>query len=485
MAVGRMSIALTCLAVVALLGAYWFGKSEENEAQKRLQLILGGLLETERQVPVEPSTRIAVGFGSCQDLIVPSRQLFRNLRAPDQPQNHDVIHTHEQLLEAFTYYFKHGAAAERFVANKTLFREVLARAKAAADARFHLGGNASLMAARFAKEGAQVLLGAHMSGELRQQMPDGVVVTGPQVDEDDHHLLLEYSAGEKFIQYQAPRANRFIIHNDHANPRLGAIEGFSDKMVNFSPSLFVLGGIHMMDNFPFREGQLDMAMNRLLTVLDKVPATTAIHFEMASYVDVGLMRRVVRQVIPMTQSLGMNEQELPNLVSLLKYDNISYVSDSYPRVATVLDQMRELFGLLHSSKPQARPLSRIHIHTLAFQAILRVVQDPNNLVLEWKNTRASTAKAALTAHRHTCGSHEIDVGQAKIIMDDSFTRTNGPHRKRITLVPDDPVRCWREILEGTNVEVEFCVAPVLVCTRVLQTGGGGDNVSAAGLVLQV
>lgn len=69
-------------------------------------------------------------------------------------------------------------------------------------------------------------------------------------------------------------------------------------------------------------------------------------------------------------------------------------------------------------------------------------------------------------------------------MDDSFTTTNGPNRKRIPFMPDDPVRCWNEDLDGPNVEIEFCVAPVLVCTRVLQTGGGGDNVSAAGLVLQ-
>lgn len=71
-------------------------------------------------------------------------------------------------------------------------------------------------------------------------------------------------------------------------------------------------------------------------------------------------------------------------------------------------------SLLHSSKPQSRPLSRIHIHTLAFQAILRVIKDPKNAVREWKATRASAAKAALTAHRHTCGSHEIDVNQAKV-----------------------------------------------------------------------
>ena len=84
-------------------------------------------------------------------------------------------------------------------------------------------------------------------------------------------------------------------------------------------------------------------MERLLTVIEDIPPTTAIHFEMGSFVDHDLMKRIIRQVFPLSQSLGMNEQELANLISLLKYDNISYVSDSYPRVATVLDQTRELF----------------------------------------------------------------------------------------------------------------------------------------------
>lgn len=88
-------------------------------------------------------------------------------------------------------------------------------------------------------------------------------------------------------------------------------------------------------------------MNRLLTVLEEVPDTAAVHFEMASYVDAALMLRIIHQVLPLTQSLGMNEQELPNLISLLKYDNISYVADSYPRVATVLDQIRELFRFVY------------------------------------------------------------------------------------------------------------------------------------------
>lgn len=65
-------------------------------------------------------------------------------------------------------------------------------------------------------------------------------------------------------------------------------------------------------------------------------AKTRIHFEMASFVDELLFNELISHVIPFADSLGMNEQELPNLHAMLKYGNISYVSDSNPRIALVL-----------------------------------------------------------------------------------------------------------------------------------------------------
>jgi len=61
------------------------------------------------------------------------------------------------------------------------------------------------------------------------------------------------------------------------------------------------------------------------------------------------------------------------------------------------------------------------------------------------------------------------------------------------------VQCWREpgatsqsadtshspASGQLSVDVEICVAPVLVCTHVVQTVGGGDNISAAALALQI
>ena len=49
---------------------------------------------------------------------------------------------------------------------------------------------------------------------------------------------------------------------------------------------------------------------------------------------------------------------------------MSYVSDSNPRIATVLDQMRAVYKLLsvpREGEDGTRPLTRLHLHTLAYQ----------------------------------------------------------------------------------------------------------------------
>lgn len=53
----------------------------------------------------------------------------------------------------------------RAIANGTLFKQLISNAKEMDKERIHwyMGGNAPLMAVRFVMEGADVLLGAHMS----------------------------------------------------------------------------------------------------------------------------------------------------------------------------------------------------------------------------------------------------------------------------------------------------------------------------------
>jgi len=359
--------------------------------------------------------------------------------------------------------------------DKELFRKMVVKALTLEGTRKLVGGSGLQIGKRLVKEGCHVLAAADSSAELINMLPDKMSAIGDNVDIDDIHLILEYLAHLPWGKYESQRANRLVIHSDEHNPYLKSLNKFQEKVQQFSPSILVVAGLHMLDNFPgFRPGESNEMLKRMSSFLDK--SQVPIHFEMAPFHQETFFDELLQHVIPYAGSMGMNEQELPNLWSKLLYGNITMVSSQKPRVATVLDLMRDVYKVSkenYKNGKKIRELTRLHVHTLAFQAILTTKGS------NWKNTQAAVAKASLTATRHVCGSEEIDPKKSKLFMDDSFSKSVVPGSPRVQFNPSSPVSCWEEH------DYEICVAPVLVCTQVLQTGGGGDHITAGGLLLQI
>lgn len=245
----------------------------------------------------------------------------------------------------------------------------------------------------------------------------------------------------------------------------------------------------MMDNYEYEAG---IREGRIMKVRNQIQAQsreTLVHFEMASFVELELLQQLLKNVIPFSDSLGMNEQELDNLGQVLQTGKISLVADCNPRVAASLDQARTVFRILNDDffrhrleDPHRRMISRIHLHTLAYQAIL-VAKGSS-----WKHTKNAAAKASLTAHRHVCATTIVNPDASYRLLDDSFATSTQEGARRIPFAVKDPVSCWDETItinEQHKVEVEICVAPVLICKVAKQTAGAGDNISGAGLILQI
>lgn len=364
----------------------------------------------------------------------------------------------------------------RYVSNDKLFQGWVTAAKKLNTSGTALGGNAPVMAQRFAREGWQVLLGASLKEPIAQKLHHSIRVAANAsvTSRDDIHLILEYDLGSSWGQFTSPRANRFIVHSDYSNMMLESLDPFVDALKSFSPSLVVVSGLQMLDNFPLDVSLRTRKLAQLQQVLVSLPRSTKIHFEMASFTEEGFLEDLMNYVIPYADSMGMNEQELANLASLIECGNVTVITDSNPRVAAALDKMRTLFKHLSRKKrPEERVLTRIHVHTLAYQAILVGKHS------DWRNMHGAAAKASLTANRHVCASNHIDTTRARLIMDDSFSVSKKPGSHRMPLIESAPISCWSEDV------ARICVAPNLVCTTVHQTAGGGDNISAAGLVLQL
>lgn len=44
------------------------------------------------------------------------------------------------------------------------------------------------------------------------------------------------------------------MHSDESNPYIETLEGFEAEIKKFKPAALVVGGLQMLDNFPFEEG---------------------------------------------------------------------------------------------------------------------------------------------------------------------------------------------------------------------------------------
>lgn len=461
--------------VAAIFAGYYYRNITIQE--RHLRSILNGMLALEKKVKVTHSPVATLAFEATLDVFVESLDLLKALgiEPPKRAHPHEVIDSELALAETFAYFFEHSVASSRYVSNKELFKKMVEKAKHLHHTKLIVGGTATCFAKRLALSGWKTFLTVPMTESTRQFVPSTVEIVGDLPEEDDIHLIFEFPGfehwGDKFV---SQRSNRMVLHTDVNNPYLKSLDTLRNVSLSHDTALVAVGGLHMMDNFPYKEGERAQCLGDLASFFKELPAKTMVHFEMGVFHEHALFVDLLEYVFPYSDSLGMNEQDLPNLLSMLKYNSITKVATQKPRVAVILDQMRQVYKLLHSQpvKDGTRKVTRLHLHTLAFQVMMTTKDSL------WINPMEATAKASLTATRHVCGSNFIHTNKSRVIMDDSFSVSAIPGSGRVPFNADHPVSCWDE------EDYQFCVTPVLVCTEIVHTAGGGDNISAGGLSVQ-
>ncbi|XP_073917613.1 ADP-dependent glucokinase isoform X7 [Castor canadensis] len=302
--------------------------------------------------PARRWRRVAVGVNACVDVVLSGVKLLQALGlSPGNGRDHAILHSKNDLEEAFVHFMGKGAAAERFFSDKESFHDIVHAASEFPDAQVcllhqrcidivgkeapfsstwpqdggdrwkssstvfsflhYVGGNAALIGQKFAANSdLKVLLCGPVGPKLHELLDDNVFVPPESLQEvDEFHLILEYQAGEEWGPYKAPHANRFIFSHDLSNGAMSMLEVFVSSLEEFQPDLVVLSGLHMM------EGQSkELQRKRLLelvTSISDIPAGIPVHLELASMTDRELMSSIVhQQVFPAVTSLGLNEQEL-------------------------------------------------------------------------------------------------------------------------------------------------------------------------------
>ena len=102
------------LAILVVLAAVYYKKDQGDELKDQIEHVLSGLLRAEKKVPLPAETKVAVGFGSCLDVVADGLDTLEQLGAnpPDIPEHFNEVSNREELEKLFAYFYRHGAAAE-------------------------------------------------------------------------------------------------------------------------------------------------------------------------------------------------------------------------------------------------------------------------------------------------------------------------------------------------------------------------------------
>ena len=104
---------LSVLAVLVALTAILYRKRTSDMSREKLDDVLRGLLRAEKKVGIDKNTRIALGFGGCEDIFVNAMEVLEKLNySVPFPEHLDNIITETDFSKMFAYFFGYGAAAE-------------------------------------------------------------------------------------------------------------------------------------------------------------------------------------------------------------------------------------------------------------------------------------------------------------------------------------------------------------------------------------
>eukprot|EP00026_Physarum_polycephalum_P008463 Phypoly_transcript_08549.p1 GENE.Phypoly_transcript_08549~~Phypoly_transcript_08549.p1 ORF type:complete len:475 (+),score=54.57 Phypoly_transcript_08549:67-1491(+) len=432
--------------------------------------VLAGLQNQSQ--PTSTCPRVAIGYNANLDLVVNALEVLNKLNIkPAGAESHTQISSLSDFQETFSYYLRTGSAAERVVSTSSLFKEITDAAASLEHKQYLTGGNAALMANSLASRGCPVLLGGSVGNILSSLLHADVIVTKDDLNpvvNDEVHLIMEYAKGAEWGNYTAPRANRFIVTRDETNARIAPLELFHKSLSNFDPTYIIISGLHLLETLPVEERTA--RLDTMLGLLHEIPRLTkngneriAAHLELASIGSPDLLRDLATRVLPRVDSLGLNEQELGGIY--LVTGGKDHDSDAFksPQVSTVVSAIKHLFALAdaHAHAGSPRTLTRVHFHCLHFHLI---VQRQGSM---WEPGTQSVAQGALACSEQACNHNGVDV-----LLSPQFEISQN---KFLTLDFDHPVTTW------SFGELDFYLAPVLVCRVPTRTVGLGDAISGVGL----
>jgi ADP-dependent glucokinase len=186
------------------------------------------------------------------------------------------------------------------------------------------------------------------------------------------------------------------------------LEAFHAALQSFHPSLVVISGLHLLEgqSKEFREKRLAAVRTAIRDAA--IAKDTKIHLELASIGDITLTQQIVNSVLADVDSLGLNEQELGSVFTVL---NGKPAGDAFkdPKSRLTIQTIKQLFShvdQMHKDSPHSvRRLNRVHFHCISYHLI---VQRRGS---SWADAKTAVASASLAASKQACDTERPSPSQ--------------------------------------------------------------------------
>ena len=327
---------------------------------------------------------IGLGFHSVIDGLIETDteklQRILNVRKVGFNEPPMSIETFDDFLKGYLYAFANGKAIQIMITREEAYREIMSNF---GSGKLRLGGTSANMAVALASFGfPKVLVYANpLTKELAGLFPnlpnlktiskDGRLGHPRDVWDGEGimalHWIFEFKKGQRLTLdgriLECPRDNRFIASWNPVNSKLKISSHFKDqfpKIVEDYPK-FIVAGFHIMrDVYPDGE-TVEERLQELAEFLKSLKDSgVSIHVELASIRFPRVRKGVLEMVLPVSDSVGMNEVELSWFAEDLGIDHEDEIIKSDPEsVLKALRVLRDRTGL-----------SRIHFHTLGYYMVL-------------------------------------------------------------------------------------------------------------------
>ena len=218
------------------------------------------------------------------------------------------------------------------------------------------------------------------------------------------HYVFEFKPGlyhiyDKIIECN--RSNRFIVSYDFLNSKLEIDKGFykysQENIQNYS--LAILSGFHLINpNIEPTKTYLDTIspVSELIMKWKESNPDLFIHFEIASTKAIQLKQLIIDKIIPSMDSIGLNEQELLDLLQIID-------STTYSLLREDLSAINLFKGILCILR--IFPHLRIHLHYLGFYLVLsspitepQIHRRRNSLILASHNAAKKAEKGEIESY---------------------------------------------------------------------------------------